>query len=65
MEESNFVEAMMQMKRQQQQDTSSPMDDPLEQAHFRKIVSSFFFYQFETLRDIALMERDFASMPTW
>ena len=41
------------------------MDDPLEQAHFRKIVSAFFFYQFETLRDIALMERDFASMPTW
>ena len=41
------------------------MDDPVEQAHFRKIVAAFFFYQIETLRDIAFMERDFATMPAW
>ena len=24
---------------------NNPMDDPVEQAHFRKIVAAFFFYQ--------------------
>lgn len=41
------------------------MQDPMEQAHFRKIVAAFFFYQLETLRDIARMERDFSGMPAW
>ena len=57
-----------------------PMDDPAEQAHFKQVVGAFFFYQvssaprlankngveqYEALRDIARIERDFASMPQW
>ena len=40
----------------------SPFEDPEEQAHFRSVVSAFFFYQYEAMRDIARMERDFSSM---
>ena len=41
------------------------MNDPAEQAHFREVIAAFFFYQFETLKKIARMERDFAIMPSW
>ena len=30
---------------QAQKQNGNPMDDPVEQAHFRKIVAAFFFYQ--------------------
>jgi hypothetical protein len=39
------------------------LDDPEEQAHLRSVVAAFFFYQFETIKDIARVERDFSSMP--
>ena len=41
---------------------NEPLEDPEEQAHFRHVASAFFFYQYETMRDIARMERDFSAM---
>ena len=41
------------------------MDDADEQEHFKKVVGTFFFYQYEALKDIARMERDFNSMPAY
>jgi len=41
------------------------MEDPAEQVHFKQVVSAFFFYQLEAMRDIARMERDFVQMPAW
>jgi len=41
----------------------SPMEDPAEKAHFKQVTAAFFFYEVEAARDVARMERDFASMP--
>lgn len=42
---------------------TNPLDDPEEQAHLRSVVAAFFFYQYETIKDIARVERDFSQMP--
>jgi carnosine N-methyltransferase len=39
------------------------MDDPGEKAHFKQVVSAFFFYENEAAPEVARMERDFYSMP--
>ena len=41
---------------------SSASKDPEEYRHLRSIVSAFFNYQIDSLRDIARMERDFKSI---
>jgi hypothetical protein len=38
------------------------MEDPEEFRHFKEIVSSFFNYQTDSLREVARVERDFASL---
>lgn len=35
------------------------MSDPEEQKHFKQVVSAFFNYSIDAMRDIARMERDF------
>ena len=41
---------------------SKIMEDPEEFRHFKEIVSSFFNYQTDSLREVARMERDFSSL---
>lgn len=43
--------------------TSTPLDDEEEQAHFKQVVSAFFNYSIDAMRDIARMERDFTRIP--
>lgn len=33
-----------------------------EAAHFREVVGAYFFYQYEAMKDIARMDRDFSLM---
>ena len=40
----------------------SPFEDPEETAHFKQVVSAFFNYSVDAMRDIARMERDFAKI---
>lgn len=41
----------------------SPLEDPEEQAHFKQVISAFFNYSLDAMRDIARMERDFNKIP--
>jgi hypothetical protein len=41
---------------------SKVLEDPEEFNHFKEIVSSFFNYQVDSLRDVARIERDFNSL---
>jgi hypothetical protein len=43
--------------------TQTPLEDPEEQAHFKTVVSAFFNYSIDAMRDIARMERDFSKVP--
>ena len=42
---------------------NSSSNDPEEYEHLKNIVSSFFNYQVDSLREVSRMERDFSSIP--